>query len=183
MMKNFASKILLTTVIATSSSAAVADSMWKEDTLDAWIDGKAETTLLLNSNLNSFDINTYVKDQVVTLTGSVENQTEKALAEELVLSFDDVKSVKNELTVIDNEKDKNKESTQVLTDTKITTIVKTRLLMNTGVSGTDIEVETKENTVVLKGSVTSDTEHDLALSIARNTSDVDKVIDKLEVIQ
>lgn len=182
-MKNITSKILLTTVIATSSFTAVADNMWKEDTLDAWIDGKAETTLLLNSNLNSFDINTFVKDQVVTLTGSVENQTEKALAEELLLSLDDVKSVKNELTVIENEKDKNKESVQALTDTKITAIVKTRLLFNTEVSGTDIEVETKENTVVLKGSVTSDTEHDLALSIARNTSDVNKVIDKLEVIQ
>ena len=181
-MKNIASKILLTTVIATSSSVAIADSMWKEETLDAWIDGKAETTLLLNSNLNSFDINTYVKDQVVTLTGSVENETEKSLAEELVLSLDRVKSVKNELTVIDNEKE-NKESTQVLMDTKITAIVKTRLLMNTEVSGSDIEVETNGNTVVMKGSVTSDTEHDLALSIARNTSDVDKVIDKIEVIQ
>ena len=181
-MKNIASKILLTTVIATSSSVAIADSMWKEETLDAWIDGKAETTLLLNSNLNSFDINTYVKDQVVTLTGSVENETEKSLAEELILSLDRVKSVKNELTVIDNKKE-NKESTQVLMDTKITAIVKTRLLMNTEVSGSDIEVETNGNTVVLKGSVASDTEHDLALSIARNTSDVDKVIDNLEVIQ
>ncbi|NOJ26088.1 BON domain-containing protein [Vibrio coralliilyticus] len=181
-MKTIASKILLTTVIATSSSSSVvADSMWKEDTFDAWIDGKAETTLLLNSNLNSFDINTYVNDRVVTLTGSVDNYTEKALAEELVLSLDDVKSVKNELTVMENEK--NNESTQVLTDSKITAIVKTRLLMNAGVSGTDIEVETRKNTVVLKGSVTSDTEHDLALSIARNTSDVDKVIDNLEVIQ
>ncbi|WP_146537701.1 BON domain-containing protein, partial [Vibrio crassostreae] len=94
-MKITISKILLATLIATSSSAAVADSMWKKETLDAWVDGKAETTLLLNSNLNSFDINTYVRGQVVTLTGSVRNKNEKVLAEELVLSLKGVKAVKN----------------------------------------------------------------------------------------
>ena len=35
---------------------------WKDGAKDAWIDGKAETTLLLNTNLNSFDIITDVKD-------------------------------------------------------------------------------------------------------------------------
>ncbi|MCL1067524.1 BON domain-containing protein [Shewanella olleyana] len=181
-MKNMTSKILLSIFIATSSSAAVADSMWEKETLDAWLDGKAETTLLLNSNLNSFDINTYVKGQVVTLTGSVENKTEKALAEELVLSLDNVKSVENKLTIIGTENDQDPELVQVLTDTKITTIVKTRLLMSEGVSGSDIEIETQDNIVLLTGSVGSISEHDLALSIAKNTSDVDKVIDELTVI-
>ena len=178
-MKHILSKVALITLVTTASSTVVADSMWKEDTLDAWIDGKAETTLLLNSSLNSFDINTIVEDQVITLTGSVDNNTEKALAQELVSSLDDVKSVDNQLTVIN--KNEEQEVMNVLTDTKITTVVKTRLLMNSEVNGTDIDVETKDQTVVLKGTVTSNSEHELALAIAKNTSDVNNVIDKIKV--
>ncbi|MCV5975456.1 BON domain-containing protein, partial [Escherichia coli] len=61
--------------------------------------------------------------------------------------------------------------------------VKTRLLMDTNVSGTDIDVTTERKTVTLAGKVNSDAEHDLAISIANNTNDVNKVIDKLEVVQ
>ena len=67
--------------LALSTTTAVAANDWKEGAKDAWIDGKAETTLLLNGNLNSFDINTDVKNGVITLTGKVESDVDKALAE------------------------------------------------------------------------------------------------------
>ncbi|MCZ5899470.1 BON domain-containing protein [Vibrio parahaemolyticus] len=51
------------------------------------------------------------------------------------------------------------------------------------VSGTDIDVTTENKTVTLTGKVNSDAEHDLALSIANNTNDVNKVVDKIEVVQ
>jgi osmotically-inducible protein OsmY len=182
-MKNATTKILLTTMFATSSSTAVANSMWQEDTLDAWIDGKAETTLLLNTNLNSFDINTHVNDQVITLTGSVDNDTEKMLAAELVEGIDNVKSVNNQLTVVSEDDQQSMEAIQLLTDAKITAVVKTRLLMNDAVSGADISVETQKQVVILKGDVESNIEHDLALTIAKNTSDVHKVVDELNITQ
>lgn len=182
-MKNTTAKILLTTMFTTSSTAAFANSMWDEDTLDAWIDGKAETTLLLDTNLNSFDINTHVNDQVITLTGSVDNDTEKSLAEELVKSIDNVKSVNNQLSVISEEEKESIEALQVLTDTKITTVVKTRLLMEENVSGAEIDVETKRQVVTLSGDVESVAEHDLVLSIAKNTSDVHKVVDEISIVQ
>ena len=78
-MNNIAAKIVLTSVLATSSTAVLASDKWEKESMDAWLDGKAETTLLLNSNLNSFDINTDVENQVVTLSGSVNNDLEKSL--------------------------------------------------------------------------------------------------------
>lgn len=183
-MNNIAAKIVLTSVLATSSTAVLASDKWEKESMDAWLDGKAETTLLLNSNLNSFDINTDVENQVVTLTGSVNNDLEKSLAEELVSGLDGVKKVNNELTVVsENKQDADSDAFAALTDSKITTIVKTRLLMDTSVSGTDIDVTTENKTVTLIGKVNSDAEHDLALSIANNTNDVNKVVDKLEVVQ
>jgi len=184
-MNNIAAKLILTTCLATTSSAVLASDQWKKEALDAWIDGKAETTLLLNSNLNSFDINTDVKNKIVTLSGSVENKTEKALAAELVSGLDGVESVNNKLTLIKetSESKESSETMKALTDSKITAVVKTRLLLNSSVSGTDIEVDTHDQTVTLDGQVESNTEHDLAMSIARNVSDVEKVIDNLQIIQ
>lgn len=183
-MNNIAAKIVLTSVLATSSTAVLASDKWEKESMDAWLDGKAETTLLLNSNLNSFDINTDVENQVVTLSGSVNNDLEKSLAEELVTGLDGVKKVNNELSVVnEGKKETDSEALATLTDSKITTIVKTRLLMDTNVSGTDIDVMTERKTVTLAGQVNSDAEHDLAISIANNTNDVNKVIDKLEVVQ
>ncbi|MDF5617654.1 BON domain-containing protein, partial [Vibrio parahaemolyticus] len=119
-----------------------------------------------------------------TLSGSVNNDLEKSLAEELVTGLDGVKKVNNELSVVnEGKKETDSEALATLTDSKITTIVKTRLLMDTNVSGTDIDVTTERKTVTLAGKVNSDAEHDLAISIANNTNDVNKVIDKLEVVQ
>lgn len=180
-MKNIAPKILLATFLVTSSSISVASDKWKEEALDAWIDGKAETTLLLNSNLNSFNINTDVSNKTITLTGAVDNETEKALAGELVSGLAGVAVVNNQLSVLDKSQDN--EILEAITDNKITAVVKTRLLLNTNVSGTDINVDTEERVVTLIGDVESEVEHDLVISIARNVRDVNKVVDQLEVIQ
>lgn len=183
-MKNIAPKLILASVLVSSSSAVMAaDNQWKDKSYDAWLDGKAETALLLNTNLNSFDINTDVDNKVVTLTGQVSNSTEKDLAGELVAGLEGVESVNNELTVQGGEQSSENQALGALQDTKITTLVKTKLLMNRDVSGTDIEVETNDGTVVLNGSVDSDAEHDLAINIARNTDQVNDVVDNLEVTQ
>lgn len=168
------------TVTATTAFAGESNT-WEDSARDAWIDGKAETTLLLNTNLNSFDINTDVENGTVILTGKVDNRVNKALAEELVLSLDGVKDVDNQLTVMSDLK-KDKSLTDELSDAKVATVVKTRLLMQSEVSGTDIDVDVENGIVTLKGTVASSAEQDLALSIARNTSDVKKVVDLIEIV-
>lgn len=178
--------IALSTVLLTSSTVALAaQQTWKNESLDAWIDGKAETTLLLNTNLNSFDIDTDVHSGVVTLTGAVNSKLEKSLAGELVQGLDGVKEVKNELAVLDKTTQTNQENETIsaLTDAKITTVLKTRLLMADDVSAMDIEVETTDGVVLLTGEVSSDTEHDLVVNMARNTEDATDVIDKLQIIK
>lgn len=187
-MKHMSTKLLLTSVLVASSFGVSANQQWENESKDAWIDGKAESTLLLNTSLNSFEIDTEVKDQVVTLSGRVDNAMEKSLAQELVEGLDGVESVDNQLSVAssetkDKQADESSDTMAALTDSKITTIVKTRLLMDSAVSGTDIEVETQDQTVTLSGQVESDTQQELALTIAKNTNDVKNVVNKLEVVQ
>lgn len=165
------------------TTTAVAANDWKDDAKDAWIDGKAETTLLLNGNLNSFDINTDVKNGAVTLTGKVESDVDKALAEELIENLDGVTGVDNQLTVMASGKQAGDKDNSGLKDAKIATVVKTRLLFESEVSGTAIDVDAENGVVTLQGEVDSAAEKDLAVAIAKSTADVSRVIDKLQVAQ
>ncbi|WP_232230479.1 BON domain-containing protein [Alteromonas sp. RW2A1] len=177
------------------NSNSQTDNAWEEGAKDAWIDGKAEATLLFNGNLDSFDINTDVKNGDVILTGKVENSVDKKLAEELVANIDGVMSVDNKLTVIedrdidsmtskmsDDMEEGYEQGASELTDAKIATVVKTRLLMDTDISGFDIDVDVENGVVTLTGTVDSDAEEDLAIEIAKNASDVKDVENNLTVV-
>lgn len=189
---------LISMIVATTLTTAAyagdmdTDNKWEKGAKDAWIDGKAEATLLFNGNLDSFDINTDVKNGNVVLTGKVENSVDKKLAEELVANIDGVTSVDNKLTVVsdkdmegdmsDDMEDTVDEGTSQLTDAKIATVIKTRLLMDTDISGFDIDVDVENGVVTLTGDVDSDAERDLAVEIAKNASDVKDVESNLRVV-
>ena len=161
---------------------------WENESKDAWIDGKAETVLLMNTNLNNFDINTDVKNGKVVLTGKVNSELDKELAEELVLSLDGVTDVDNSLTVVksmdteDKNNDMMDDDDNDLTDAKITTVITTRFLFDSEVGGTDIDVDTDNGVVTLNGSVESEAEKQLAVKIAKNAEDVRDVVDKLAIV-
>ncbi|QDE32966.1 BON domain-containing protein [Shewanella polaris] len=181
-MKKTTLSVLMSVVLGSMAFSANAAQDWQDDAKDAWIDGKAETTLLLNTNLNSFDINTDVTDGNVTLTGKVDSSVDKALAAELVKSLDGVNDVNNELTVMKHEGDQDSDDlAESLTDSKVATVVKTRLLFSTDVSGTDINVDVENGVVTLEGTVSSDAERDLAVTIAKNTDDVKDVVSEIRV--
>ena len=73
------------------------------------------------------------------------------------------------------------EAGEAITDSWITTKVKADLLTTDGVAGTDINVDTKEGVVTLKGNVKSKAEADKAVSVARGIKGVTKVESKLTV--
>ncbi|WP_419226642.1 BON domain-containing protein [Alteromonas sp. OM2203] len=189
---------LISMIVATTLTTAACagdmdtDNKWEKGAKDAWIDGKAEATLLFNGNLDSFDINTDVKNGNVVLTGKVENSVDKKLAEELVANIDGVTSVDNKLTIVsdkdmdgdmsDDMEDTVDEGTSELTDAKIATVIKTRLLMDTDISGFNIDVDVENGVVMLSGDVDSDAERDLAVEIAKNASDVKNVKSDLRVV-
>ena len=186
-MKTFNKSIIAALVLGTTAMGAQANS-WENESKDAWIDGKAETVLLMNTNLNNFDINTDVKNGKVVLTGKVNSELDKELAEELVLSLDGVSDVENSLTVVksmdtkDKSKDMMDDDDNDLTDAKITTVITTRFLFDSEVGGTDIDVDTDNGIVTLNGSVESEAEKQLAVKIAKNAEDVRDVVDKLAIV-
>ncbi|QPG06726.1 BON domain-containing protein [Salinimonas marina] len=198
-MKRTLLSLMVAGLVSTGAVAAdmKSENKWEKGAKDAWIDGKAEATLLFNGNLNSFDINTDVKNGTVVLTGKVKNSVDKKLAEELVVDIDGVTAVDNQLVVMGKDammatqgnsgdreegmKSKSKKATSELTDAKIATVIKTRLLMDSDISGFDIDVDVEEGNVTLTGTVKSDAERQLAVEIAQNATDVKNVEDNLEI--
>jgi hyperosmotically inducible protein len=69
----------------------------------------------------------------------------------------------------------------VLADPAITTAVKTRLVADTLVQARKIDVDTREGVVTLTGEVRSAEERDKALQLARDTTGVKTVVDKLTI--
>jgi hyperosmotically inducible protein len=70
---------------------------------------------------------------------------------------------------------------EVITDAAITSEVKTKFLAEPGVSGLNINVDTSNGVVTLKGDVKTRAEADKAVMIARNSKGVKRVVSMLHV--
>ena len=70
---------------------------------------------------------------------------------------------------------------EVITDAAITTEVKTKFLAEPGVSGLNINVDTNNGVVTLSGNVKSKAEAEKAMSIARDSKGVKRVVNHLKM--
>jgi len=70
---------------------------------------------------------------------------------------------------------------EVITDSAITSDIKTKYLAERGVSGLDIHVETNNGVVTLSGNVKTKAEETKAMSIARGTHGVKRIVNKMKL--
>jgi len=68
-----------------------------------------------------------------------------------------------------------------LTDAAVTTAVKTKFLADTAVSGLKIDVDTTDGVVTLNGMVPTKAEADRAMSLARESDGVKRVVNNLRI--
>jgi len=157
---------------------------------DAWLHGKLESALLFNEHLNSFNIDTEVKNGTAYLRGAVESDIDRDLAGEIAKSIKGVKKVENELVVdttkaavaVENATANERQGfKQSVMNATLTARIKTQLLTNSNTGGMAIDVDSKQGAVTLSGVVKSDEERDLAIKIAANTSGASSVTDRLVV--
>jgi len=153
---------------------------------DGWVEGKIETAILLDDNLNPFNIDASVNGSSVTLEGTVSSEIEKDLAEEISRSVEGISEVDNQLQIVadtETEPDNQKDSSfqKAVKDASITAEVKIDLLANDSVSGLSIDVDTKDQVVTLSGEVDSEAVKDLAEKIASNVEKVHSVENKLMI--
>lgn len=194
--KAIKSTFLAASLAVTSLAFAGGNEQYTTDEKlrDAWLDGKVETALLINRHLNNFTIDTDVKNNVAYLSGTVNSEVDRELAEEIAQSIEGVKSVDNDIIVKKREEasdamhlthehqsDKTRNFGTWYDDATTTASIKSELLINSQTSGLDVNVDTAYGVVTLNGVVETAAEKALIEQIAENTPGVKKVDSEIEV--
>ena len=201
-MRNAARQALFVVVASLGASAALAQTPesghrnLEQTAQDAWIDGRLESTYIFNDHLSAAAIHTDVRNGVVTLTGTVENDIDRDLAGEIAEGLKGVASVDNRLKVTGQEErraaadadvDDGTETAdgrsfgQWVNDATTSAAVKSALIRNANIRARDIDVDTADDMVTLRGVVATDEQKQLAEQLAKNTRDVKQVRNELRV--
>jgi osmotically-inducible protein OsmY len=143
---------------------------------DATIVTAVKSKLLWNKHTDGLSIDVDSKNSRVTLKGNADSGVAKELARSLALNTHGVRSVRNELVVVEPKKTKTSE--QVFADGWITTKVKSTFMYSKNVNGSDISVSTADGVVTLSGTLDSGAERELAIELAQNIRGVQSVKSK-----
>ncbi|MFI5296308.1 MAG: BON domain-containing protein [Thermodesulfovibrionales bacterium] len=168
-MKAMYSVALMVAVAALSVAGVPAHATQMDDRIQA----SAEKSYVFKTYLKGDDIKIQSKDGVVSLTGTVSEESHKSLAQETVAELPGVKSVDNRLEVKgDYPAEKS--------DAWLSAKVKATLLLHQNVSA-KTEVSTKDGIVTLQGDATSLAEKDLTTEYARDVEGVKDVRNEMTV--
>ena len=131
--------LIIAVVVLLAISVPVHASKMDDDRIES----SAKQSYVFKTYLQADDIKVQSKDGVVTLTGTVSEESHRSLAEETVAGLPGVKTVDNGLEVKGERPAEN-------SDAWLTTKVKTMLLFHRNVSAMT-EVNTKDGIVTLRG--------------------------------
>lgn len=168
-------------------AATAADGDLSRQLTEARQEGSLWTAFALNRHLSPFSIDVDVEHGVATLTGTVESSVDRDLAEQLALGVEGITKVDNQLEVKGDKTEQRKYKSgersfsSRFNDSTTTATVKSKLLWNQNTEGLDIKVTTVDGVVTLEGTADSAAASDLATRLARNTSGVRQVTNKLQV--
>ncbi|WP_438279819.1 BON domain-containing protein [Pseudomonas alabamensis] len=146
-----------------------------ETAQDARLEGAVQTALSLNRVLNTLAIKAQVDGQAATLTGEVENDVQRRLAEDVAQATRGIEQVDNQLHVnpqLVEQPLELKAYAQRLEDATLSAIVRSRLAWSTLTQQAAVEVNTQDGVVTLRGKVDNAQAKELAGVLARSTEGV-----------
>jgi len=136
--------------------------------------------------LRDKDLSVSTDDGVVTVGGKVETQAQADKVVDIAKSVEGVRTVRSHLKTEPEETASNTSSTsesleQSAKDAGITAKVKLKLAADDHVKASDIDVETNDQIVTLKGNVKTRAEEQRAVRLAHSVDDVRDVVSDLKV--
>jgi len=144
---------------------------------DAWITTKVKVRLTAEPGLSPFAVNVDTSDGVVTLFGTVSTEASKNRAGAEARAVAGVRGVENELQVVPDVAADRVEAA----DDQVQQAVRERLAARDALADADIAVAVKNGAVRLTGTVATQADRLVALTVARGTEGVGAVIDDLDL--
>jgi osmotically-inducible protein OsmY len=148
---------------------------------DAWIGVKVKSALLFHRNVSASGTTVYVKDGVVTLQGEATSLAEKELTTEYAKDIDNVKEVKNEMTIAKTPTTPSATIGDKIDDASITAQVKSSLLTHRSTSALHTTVTTTDGVVTLSGIAKNEAEKSLVTKLATDINGVTSVINNMTI--
>ena len=152
---------------------------------DAALTTEVKARLMANDVTRGININVDTDDGMVTLRGTAPSEAAKKKAAEIVLAVEGADSVTNALvggdssinpqTLTAKTKKGGQQAGEAISDSWITTQVKTRLLADDEIKGLDINVSTTDGRVVLAGLAPSEKIRDKIIVTAHRVEGVHSV--------
>ncbi|GAB3095925.1 BON domain-containing protein [Aestuariicella hydrocarbonica] len=177
-----ASAISLVMVV---SAGTLAAPKLAEDITEARQESQIWTTYALNRHLDAHDIKVTVDHGLATLTGKVNEDISKELAQQIALGVRGIKDVDNGIEVeadaIPSSSWSGRSYAQVVEDASISAAVKSKLLWSKHAQGLSANVETQSGKVTLLGTANSSAAKEMAGLLATKTHGVEAVKNKLVV--
>ena len=158
---------------------------------DAWLTAKVQSKYFLDEEVKGRRIDVDTRDGVVTLSGEVATPAQRRHAVALARNTEGVRSVNDQLQVTPASADgartaaspegRDSRSTQPVEDGWITTKVQAQFFLDGDIKARDIDVDTRNGVVTLKGVVGTDAEKQMAGDIAEDTQGVARVVNELSI--
>ena len=148
---------------------------------DTWISMKVKTALLFHRNVSATGTTVYVKDGIVTLQGEASSMAQKELTTEYAKDVDNVKEVKNEMTIATTPAIPSETMGDKIDDASITAQVKSSLLSHHSTSALHTTVSTTDGVVTLSGIAKNDAEKSLVTKLVTDINGVTSVINNMTV--
>jgi osmotically-inducible protein OsmY len=150
---------------------------------DTWINFKVKSALLFHRNVSATGTSVYVNDGVVTLQGVAGSEAQKELTTEYARDVDNVKSVKNNMTVASTPAEHSDTTMgDKIDDASITAEVKSALFSHHSTSALHTTVFTTDGVVTVGGIAKNDAEKSLVTKLVTDINGVTSVINNMTVV-
>ena len=205
-MKAFLGSVVCAVAMTGLSTASVgaARQAGTAATSDKALHSRIEQSIHKDPLLKKYDVDVTVDGGVATLTGTVATEAERAKAQRLA-TVRGITRVDNKIVVdraahttgavgtagrktkegaekaVDKTKEGLSKTGEVITDAWITTRVKSKFVGEDLLKGSDINVDTNDHVVTLKGTVMSTAARARAVEQAKEVEGVHKVVDRLAI--
>src|SRR5271170_7955538 len=132
---------------------------------DAWLCTKVKSTLLFHRHVSASGTTVYVKDGIVTLQGVAASLAQKELTTEYVKDIENVKGVKNDMTIASTPATPDASVSEKIDDASITAQVKATLLAHRSTSALRTKIETADGVVTVSGIARNEAEKALVTKL------------------
>jgi hyperosmotically inducible periplasmic protein len=169
MKAKYSISLMVAAVILLALSVSVQASK-----MDSRIESSAKQSYVFKTYLQADDIKIQSMDGIVTLTGTVSEESHKSLAQETVADLPGVKSVDNRLEIKGEPPTAN-------SDAWLRDKVKFALMFHRSVSAGTTEVDVKDGIVTLRGDASSQAQKELTTEYTKDVEGVKDVNNEMTV--